>query len=194
MTARLLRSTFYKRRRDQRRVRTHALLLENVRVTGLQKIISGGQTGIDRGALDAALERAFPCGGFCPADRSAEDGPIPSRYPLKPLSGAGYSERTLQNVLESDGTVILSCGPPTGGTAWTRTCCERYAKPCLVMDAAITTAAAAAPDIRRFVIEHGIRVLNVAGPRASQWPAGHALAQETIRRLLELEAGATRRA
>jgi hypothetical protein len=65
----------------------------------LRKIISGGQTGVDRGALDAALVHAFPCGGWCPADRSAEDGRIPDRYPLKPLARGGYRARTRRPVL-----------------------------------------------------------------------------------------------
>src|SRR5271165_7243365 len=73
----------------------------------LAKIVSGGETGVDRGALDAALALGFPCGGWCPADRSAEDGPIPQRYPLTPLPGIGYRRRTRQNVIDSDGTVIL---------------------------------------------------------------------------------------
>lgn len=152
----------------------------------LHKIISGGQTGVDRGALDAALAVGFPCGGFCPADRAAEDGTIPSRYPVTPLPGAGYSERTLQNVLESDGTAILAHGAPTGGTQLTQSCCAHHAKPCLVIDAAVTTEATAAREIRRFVREREIRVLNIAGPRESQWPGGHAFAHDTVRRLLSI--------
>jgi hypothetical protein len=73
----------------------------------LIKIISGGQTGVDRGALDAALAVKFPCGGWCPADRRAEDGSIPGRYPLTPLPGGGYRERTRQNVIDSDGTATV---------------------------------------------------------------------------------------
>jgi Circularly permutated YpsA SLOG family len=73
----------------------------------LSKIVSGGQAGIDRGTLDAVLAAGFPCGGWCPAECRAEDGPIPQRYPLMPLSGAGYGQRTRQNVIDSDGTAIL---------------------------------------------------------------------------------------
>src|ERR671915_1058228 len=73
----------------------------------LAKIISGGQTGTDRGALDAALAWGFPCGGWCPPGRLAEDGQIPERYPLIELKEGGYSQRTLRNVVESDGTAIL---------------------------------------------------------------------------------------
>src|ERR1700727_1579159 len=95
----------------------------------LTKIISGGQTGVDRGALDAALEAQFPCGGWCPADRAAEDGPIPAHYPLKLLALGGYSERTRQNVLDSDGTAIMYRSTLTGGTLLTRNLCRRAGKP-----------------------------------------------------------------
>ena len=73
----------------------------------LTKIVSGGQTGVDRAALDAALAAIFPCGGWTPADRMAEDGVIPERYPLTPLLRGGYRERTRQNVVDSDGTAII---------------------------------------------------------------------------------------
>ena len=80
----------------------------------LKKIVSGGQTGVDRGALDAALPRGFPCGGYCPAGRRAEDGRIPARYPLEELSSPHYQVRTRRNVEESDGTLIISCaGEPS---------------------------------------------------------------------------------
>ena len=73
----------------------------------LRKIVSGGQTGVDRGALDAALDAGFDCGGWCPRGRLAEDGEIPARYRMAELAGAGYEKRTLKNVLDSDGTAIL---------------------------------------------------------------------------------------
>jgi len=84
------------------------------------RVVSGGQTGVDRGALDAALERGVPCGGWCPAGRLAEDGVIPARYPVTELRGAGYDERTRKNVEDSDGTLIVTFGRATGGTARTR--------------------------------------------------------------------------
>jgi hypothetical protein len=151
----------------------------------LEKIISGGQTGVDRGALDAALAAGFACGGSCPADRAAEDGTIPLSYPLTPLPGAGYRERTLRNVLDSDGSVIFAPGALTGGTRLTREYCGREAKPHLVIDVSRTNQSEAVSAIRRFIAEQRIRILNVAGPRASLWTAGHAYASEVIRRLLE---------
>ena len=102
----------------------------------LLKIISGGQTGVDRGALEAALAHAFPCGGWCPADGKAEDGRIPDRYPLRPLPRGGYRARTLKNVQDSDGTVILAPGELSGGTRLTRKLCRQHGKPHLVIEAA----------------------------------------------------------
>jgi hypothetical protein len=150
----------------------------------LEKIISGGQTGVDRGALDAALELGFPCGGWCPADRRAEDGVIPPAYPLTALPTAGYPERTRQNVCDSDGTVILAPRRLTGGTRLTQTICRELHRPCGVIDASSTSAEDAAAGIARFVQIHGIRTLNVAGPRASGWPLGDRYARLTILGLL----------
>ena len=151
----------------------------------LERIISGGQTGVDRGALDAALDADFACGGSCPEDRAAEDGTIPLRYPVTPLPGAGYPERTLRNVLDSDGTAIIAPGALTGGTLLTKSLCEREQRPNLVVDATTMAEADAAAVIECFVREKRIRVLNVAGPRQSLWPAGHAFVHQAIRRLLE---------
>src|SRR5437870_10377236 len=96
----------------------------------LTKIISGGQTGVDRAALDVALELGLPCGGWCPRGRRAEDGPIPERYPLQEMKSPAYPPRTARNVRDSDGTVILTRGQPDRGTALTIELAERYRKPC----------------------------------------------------------------
>src|SRR6202051_1239331 len=117
----------------------------------LQKSVSGGQTGVDRGALDAALAVGFPCGGWCPEDRAAEDGAIPEHYPLTPLARGGYRERTRQNVLDSDGTAILFHGVLGGGTLLTLNLCKREGKPHVVIDACKTSEPEAAAEIARFV-------------------------------------------
>jgi hypothetical protein len=152
----------------------------------LEKIVSGGQTGVDRGALDAALPMDFPAGGWCPAGWSAEDGPIPDRYPLTPLEHGGYRTRTRQNVIDSDATLILAPGPPTGGTDLTRIYCETHGKPLLLINAAQTAESDATSQIAYFIEQRSIRKLNVAGPRASGWAQGHQYAEGTIRGLLEL--------
>jgi len=156
----------------------------------LTKIVSGGQTGVDRGALDAALAAAFPCGGWCPADRRAEDGPIPQRYPLTPLPGAGYRERTRQNVIDSDGTAILFHKLLGGGTKLTRDLCVQIKKPFVLLDASLLTESAVAAAIVRFVEDNDIQVLNVAGPRLSGWSQGHAFAMGAIGKVIVRAAGA----
>jgi hypothetical protein len=148
------------------------------------KIVSGGQTGVDRGALDAALDAGTACGGWCPADCIAEDGTIDSRYPLTPLTSGGYPERTRRNVRDSDGTLILHFGRLAGGTALTADYCRKVGKPCLLVDAAATTPAAAAASATGFIQAHAIATLNVAGPRASKEQAAHAYAQAVIHLLL----------
>lgn len=139
------------------------------------RIISGGQTGVDRAALDVALDIGLPCGGWCPRGRLAEDGPIPARYPLAETPSPESAERTEWNVRDSDGTLVLTWGRPTGGTALTMEQTERLRKPCLVVDLA---AAADAGSVRAWALMQGVRVLNVAGPRESESPGvyGHAVA------------------
>lgn len=131
------------------------------------KIISGGQTGVDRAALDAALDLGIPVGGWCPRGRLAEDGTIPHRYPLREAPTASYPERTLLNVRDSDGTLVLSWGSPTDGTALTIHLAETMEKPCLVLD---LMSAPGQDRAWEWVEAHGIRILNVAGPRASADP------------------------
>jgi hypothetical protein len=149
----------------------------------LEKLVTGGQTGVDRGALDAALEAQLPAGGWCPADRAAEDGRVPERYPVTPLARGGYRARTLRNVQDSDGTAILAPGALSGGTRLTLAFCQRHGKPVLVVDASRVREADAAGELARFVAHHQIRTLNVAGPRASGWPEGHTYARDTLRAL-----------
>jgi Circularly permutated YpsA SLOG family len=131
------------------------------------KIISGGQTGVDRAALDVALELGIPSGGWCPKGRRAEDDRIPDRYPLRETPWSGYPQRTGWNVRDSDGTLVLTAGPADRGTALTVRLAERMGKPHLQVD---LTAEPSAAAVREWAAAHGVRVLNVAGPRESSTP------------------------
>jgi Circularly permutated YpsA SLOG family len=150
----------------------------------LSRIVSGGQTGVDRGALDAALEAGFPCGGWAPEGRTAEDGTLPERYPLQELPGAGYEERTLRNVLDSDGTAILYSGALEGGTRQTMAHCVEHGKPFELVDATHTRPRDAALKLAAFIERNRVSVLNIAGPRASKWTEGYQYARATLRQLL----------
>jgi len=86
----------------------------------IKKIISGGQTGADRAALDVAIKLSIPHGGWIPKGRKAEDGPLPEIYKLKEMPTDSYPARTEQNVIDSDGTLIIARGKLTGGTDYTR--------------------------------------------------------------------------
>lgn len=130
----------------------------------IEKIISGGQTGVDRAALDAAIEPKIPCGGWCPRGRKAEDGVIHERYPLQKTPSDDYWERTEWNVRDSDGTLILSHGQPTGGTAYTIEYARKSKKPLLIFD---LKAGSDKEAFQKWIDENRIRILNVAGPRES---------------------------
>lgn len=145
------------------------------------RVISGGQTGVDRAALDVARELGVPCGGWCPRGRRAEDGPIPESYPLRETPSASYPERTAWNVSDSDGTLVVTRGRPRGGTALTVSLARRAGKPVIVAN---LEGGANAAEIRAFLLEHRIRVLNVAGPRESEAPGIHDQAAALLRELL----------
>ncbi|MCC9644636.1 putative molybdenum carrier protein [Rhodopirellula sp. JC740] len=137
-------------------------------------IISGGQTGVDRGALDAAMELGIPHGGWCPAGRVAEDGRIPDQYELQEHASSHYPDRTEQNVVDTDATLILYRNKLSGGTALTKRICRREDRPCLAVN--LRSIPAAAKRIRRWLNEIQPDNLNVAGPRESNSPG---ICQET---------------
>lgn len=145
------------------------------------KILSGGQTGVDRAALDVALELGLACGGWCPRGRRAEDGMIPARYPLRETPWEGYPQRTAWNVRDADGTLVLTRGEPDPGTALTIRLAARSRKPYQVLDLAGSPDAAA---VRAWAQVHQIAVLNVAGPRESSCPGIYAQAVDFLRDLL----------
>jgi Circularly permutated YpsA SLOG family len=134
----------------------------------VRRIVSGGQTGADRGALDAAIELGIEHGGHCPAGRRAEDGRVPDRYRLIETASAEYAVRTERNVVESDGTLLVTRGPASGGSALTAELAARHRRPLLHIDLdRATDLAGHAAEVREWIAAFRIDVLNVAGPRAS---------------------------
>ena len=150
------------------------------------KIISGGQTGVDRAALDVALRHAIECGGWCPAGRLDEFGKIPDHYPVEELQGGGFRERTLQNVKDSDGTVVIYSAELRGGSEQTVRFCVEIERRHQLIDASKLSPEGAANLIADFVRENKIDILNVAGPRQSEWPEGYDYASRALSAFLRL--------
>jgi hypothetical protein len=149
----------------------------------VERIISGGQTGVDRAALDFAIEHGIPHGGWCPRGRLAEDGEIESGYELRETPDVAYPQRTEWNVRDSDGTVIFTAAPElTGGSALTRDLAVGCGKPCLHLSKERDGIAAVA-KLRQFIQRHKIKTLNVAGPRLSTEPAARAFASQVLEAL-----------
>jgi uncharacterized membrane protein len=136
----------------------------------IEKIVSGGQTGADRAALDAAIELDIPHGGWIPKGRKTEDGTLPEKYQLQEMPTGSYAARTEQNVIDSDGTLIVSHGKLNGGSAKTRRLAKKHKHPWMHVDLEKTTFFKAAMDVRNWVEKNQIKVLNVAGPRGSKDP------------------------
>ncbi len=149
------------------------------------KIISGGQTGVDRAALDVALKHGIESGGWCPTGRRDEFGRIPDHYPVRELEDGGFTERTLRNVEDSDGTVIIHPGNLSGGTEQTFKFCVERRRPYELIDASHVSTEKAMQLIDSFVRENNISTLNVAGPRASEWPSGYDYAFRALDNFLD---------
>jgi hypothetical protein len=137
----------------------------------IKKIISGGQTGAERAALDAAIEMNISHGGWIPKGRWAEDGPLPEKYQLQEMPTDSYPARTEHNVIDSDGTLIIARGKLTGGSDYTREMALKHKKQLLYVDLNNYEPYDAASLITSWVRMQRIEILNVAGPRASKVPA-----------------------
>jgi hypothetical protein len=157
---------------------------DGVRMNSREIVIqSGGQTGVDRTALDFAIELGLKHAGWCPQGRAAEDGRIDDRYVLRETAGDEPEVRTRTNICTSDATVILSASASIEkGTLLTKTFCEAVGKPCLHLSAAQVDAQTAGDLLRQFIVRHGVKQLNVAGPRASEQPT----AADYARRVLQI--------
>jgi hypothetical protein len=151
----------------------------------ITRIVSGGQTGADRGGLDAAIGCGVAHGGWCPQGRLAEDGVIPQRYRLRETAQADAAVRTRANVVDGDGTVLFTRGLPTGGSLLTLQCAQSLGKPVLHIDledrGEIEAVAAA---VRDWVGAHGIATLNVAGARESEAPGISVWVRRVLERVL----------
>ncbi len=145
----------------------------------IERIVSGGQTGADRAALDWAIENRIPHGGWCPKGRLAEDGPIPSRYNLTETPSSNYPQRTEWNVRDSDGTVVFSIAPTlSGGSNKTVVFAQKHGKPVIHISRQTEKPV---ETLLLFIRSNGIRILNVAGPRGSKEPG----IGEYVKRILD---------
>jgi hypothetical protein len=150
----------------------------------LQKIISGGQTGVDRAALDAAMATGIPVGGWCPRGRLAEDGTIANRYLLQETPSCRYRERTEWNVRDSDGTSVLYWGELQDGTLLTvKLAQDRYRRPLLLVNLLEPIEPA---EIVDWIKQNDINTLNVAGPRESSRLGIYKMARDYLEKVFLL--------
>ena len=151
------------------------------RTVPVERIVSGGQTGVDRSALDTAIALNIPHGGWCPRGRLAEDGCIPARYHMRETEAPEYAVRTERNVVDSCGTLLLYKGRLQRGTLLTYRLAKKHCRPVLRvrLDAAVNV-----PQIQHWLVENKIKTLNVAGPRASSAPGIETETRELLTRVL----------
>lgn len=145
-----------------------------------QRIISGGQTGVDRAALDFAIDHGYPYDGWIPHGREAEDGPIPLTYQLTELPVGGYRQRTKRNVEDGDGTLIINIGPLDGGTLATQVFARKLGKPCFVAQLDTNGLECIATDAVEWLHSHRVAILNIAGPRESKRPGVYRLTRKFL--------------
>lgn len=152
----------------------------------ISKIISGGQTGADRAALDFAIQSGIPHGGWCPLGRTAEDGIIPDQYQLQEMSQGGYRQRTRQNIMDSDGSLILNTGVLDVGTFATVAFAKQLKKPYLLIDFDDPDVDAEITQTKLWIEDHSIEILNIAGPRESKRPGIYEKTQSFLNMILHV--------
>jgi hypothetical protein len=151
----------------------------------IEKIVSGGQTGADQAALDTAIELGIPHGGWVPRGRKTEAGRLPDRYHVKEISSISYVQRTLMNVIDSDGTLLVSHGKLSGGSSVTKALAARHRRPCLHIDLHVLGYPEAASATINWIDAREIKILNVAGPRDSEDPAIYEDTRKLLRIVIE---------
>lgn len=150
----------------------------------IEKIISGGQTGADQAALDLAIELGLPHGGWVPRGRKTEKGRLPQRYRMQETSAIDYAQRTELNILDSDATLLFTHGEPKGGSALTRKLARKHNKPCLHVDLNELSEYKAGVIIKSWIEARDIKILNIAGPRASENPRIYDCLQRVLKSVL----------
>jgi hypothetical protein len=150
----------------------------------ITKIISGGQTGADRAGLDFAIKNSIPHGGWVPKGRKTEDGTLPEQYQLQEMPTSEYRKRTEKNILDSDGTVIVSHGPLSGGSALTKELTKKHSKFWIHIDMKDLSLETAAARLASWIERNRIETLNVAGPRASKDPKIYAATLDLLGRAI----------
>lgn len=151
----------------------------------IEKIVSGGQTGADQAGLDVAIELGIPHGGWVPRGRKTEAGRLPDRYHVQEVSSISYLQRTLMNVIDSDGTLLISHGRLSGGSAITKALAAKHRKPCLHIDLDQLGYPEAVAAATNWIDAREIKILNVAGPRASEDPAIYEATKKLLRLVIE---------
>lgn len=134
----------------------------------IKMIISGGQTGADQAGLDAAILNRVKHSGWIPKGRITEAGKLPAKYNLKEMSSTSYPKRTEKNILDFDGTIIFTYGKLTGGSALTLKYAKKHSKPCLTIDLNESSKHLAVNSIKSWIENEAIKIINIAGPRASK--------------------------
>jgi len=145
------------------------------------KIISGGQTGVDRAGLDAAMEAGLPVGGYVPKGRLAEDGCVPDKYPMTETASTNYRVRTRRNVVKSDGTLIINSGELRGGTALTARLAREKNKPLMIVRLDLFCEPS---EVIQWLKDNHIHTLNIAGPRESESPGIYMKAKDFLLKIL----------
>lgn len=148
----------------------------------IEKVVSGGQTGADRAALDAAMACGIACGGWCPAGRHADDGVIPERYPLQETADMDHTVRTENNVRDSDGTLVFYRGALQGGTAYAVLMARHLGRPVLAVNLDEPFSVA---DIVAWIERSGIRVIHIGGQRESSSPGIYAAVRRCVAEILQ---------